>query len=144
MQCKATTKKGKPCPNKPLPGSEYCFSHKRLHEETDEPKVPAQRKEEVNPDACGHVNMHVLLKDETGHAYHPVCDLEPGHEGNHAAWYQRIDYKNEGIVVDQRDRTHWTDMAGIPADQIKPDMYTLPKNHPQHPNFEEFMALVKH
>jgi hypothetical protein len=35
-QCHASTRKGKPCQREPLPGREYCPSHKHLEEPIDE------------------------------------------------------------------------------------------------------------
>jgi hypothetical protein len=34
--CSASTRKGKPCQREPLPGREYCPSHKHLEEELEE------------------------------------------------------------------------------------------------------------
>jgi hypothetical protein len=34
-QCRASTRKGKPCQREPLPGRDYCPSHKHLEEESD-------------------------------------------------------------------------------------------------------------
>jgi len=35
-QCHASTRKGKPCQREPLPGREYCPSHKHLEEPVEE------------------------------------------------------------------------------------------------------------
>ena len=35
-QCHASTRKGKPCQREPLPGREYCPSHKHLEEPIEE------------------------------------------------------------------------------------------------------------
>lgn len=36
-QCRASTRKGRPCQREPLPGRDYCPSHKHLEEEADFP-----------------------------------------------------------------------------------------------------------
>ena len=56
------------------------------------------------------------------------CDLPPGHEGDHSAEFHRVDYK-DGLLVfeDENARTYWSDMAAVPADQIKPDFEGLAK-----------------
>jgi hypothetical protein len=35
--CRASTRKGKPCQREPLPGRDYCPSHKHLEEPVEEP-----------------------------------------------------------------------------------------------------------
>jgi hypothetical protein len=35
-QCRASTRKGKPCQREPLPGRDYCPSHKHLEEPAEE------------------------------------------------------------------------------------------------------------
>lgn len=149
MKCKALTGKGTPCRNEALPGSDYCYisAHQMLENlpepEQEEPLILVPKPEPVET-ACGHVNMHARLPDGDGGHYYPVCDLEKGHKGDHSAAYQRIDYKNQGIALNELSRTHWKDIAGTPANEIAPDLYSLPKNHPQHPDFEEYIALVRH
>lgn len=39
-QCHASTRKGKPCQREPLPGREYCPSHKHLEETIEEEIAP--------------------------------------------------------------------------------------------------------
>jgi hypothetical protein len=36
-ECRASTRKGKPCQREPLPGRDYCPSHKHLEEPVEEP-----------------------------------------------------------------------------------------------------------
>lgn len=38
-ECRAHTRKGTPCQREPLPGRDYCPSHKHLEEAFDEPEV---------------------------------------------------------------------------------------------------------
>lgn len=38
-QCRASTRKGTPCQREPLPGRDYCPSHKHLEEPMDAPLV---------------------------------------------------------------------------------------------------------
>jgi len=64
---------------------------------------------------CGHENKHYTGELPL------VCDLEPGHEGNHSGECYVIDYKSGGISGEGLRRTEWTDKAGIPADKIKPE-----------------------
>lgn len=40
-QCRASTRKGTPCRREPLPGRDYCPSHKHLEEPVDEPAEAA-------------------------------------------------------------------------------------------------------
>jgi hypothetical protein len=41
-ECRAHTRKGTPCRREPLPGRDYCPSHKHLEEPLDEPAVAAR------------------------------------------------------------------------------------------------------
>jgi hypothetical protein len=41
-QCRAHTRKGTPCQREPLPGRDYCPSHKHLEETFDEPAVEVE------------------------------------------------------------------------------------------------------
>ena len=41
-QCRAHTRKGTPCQRDPLPGRDYCPSHKHLEERFDGPEVPVE------------------------------------------------------------------------------------------------------
>ena len=44
-QCRAHTRKGTPCQREPLPGRDYCPSHKHLEESHDGPGLPAEALE---------------------------------------------------------------------------------------------------
>jgi len=44
-KCRAHTRKGTPCQREPLPGREYCPSHKHLEESFDGPKLPVEELE---------------------------------------------------------------------------------------------------
>jgi hypothetical protein len=46
-QCRASTRKGKPCQREPLPGRDYCPSHKHLEEDTFEELDESERLEPV-------------------------------------------------------------------------------------------------
>lgn len=41
-QCRAHTRKGTPCQREPLPGRDYCPSHKHLEESFDGPELPIE------------------------------------------------------------------------------------------------------
>jgi hypothetical protein len=41
-QCRAHTRKGTPCQREPLPGRDYCPSHKHLEETFDGPESPTE------------------------------------------------------------------------------------------------------
>jgi hypothetical protein len=41
-QCRAHTRKGTPCQREPLPGRDYCPSHKHLEESFDGPEIPLE------------------------------------------------------------------------------------------------------
>jgi hypothetical protein len=45
-KCRASTRKGTPCRREPLPGRDYCPSHKHLEEESFEEGVEEQPREE--------------------------------------------------------------------------------------------------
>lgn len=101
--CQSTTKAGQPCKGAPLPNSDFC----RMHQ-----------PEEPRNELCGHRNMHYTTAVMT-------CDLPDGHEGNHSAEYDTIDYKEGGKVFEGTKRTYWQDLAGTPVDQIEPDIEGL-------------------
>ncbi len=44
-QCRAHTRKGTPCQREPLPGRDYCPSHKHLEECFDGPEIPLEALE---------------------------------------------------------------------------------------------------
>ena len=44
-QCRAHTRKGTPCQREPLPGRDYCPSHKHLEESFDGPEIPVEELE---------------------------------------------------------------------------------------------------
>ena len=44
-QCRAHTRKGTPCQREPLPGRDYCPSHKHLEETFDGPEIPVEALE---------------------------------------------------------------------------------------------------
>jgi hypothetical protein len=46
-QCRAHTRKGTPCQREPLPGRDYCPSHKHLEETFDGPEIPIEALEEL-------------------------------------------------------------------------------------------------
>jgi hypothetical protein len=41
-ECRAHTRKGTPCQREPLPGRDYCPSHKHLEETFDGPEIPIE------------------------------------------------------------------------------------------------------
>jgi hypothetical protein len=41
-QCRAHTRRGTPCQREPLPGRDYCPSHKHLEETFDGPEIPIE------------------------------------------------------------------------------------------------------
>ena len=41
-QCRAHTRRGTPCQREPLPGRDYCPSHKHLEETFDGPEIPVE------------------------------------------------------------------------------------------------------
>ena len=41
-ECRAHTRKGTPCQREPLPGRDYCPSHKHLEETFDGPEIPLE------------------------------------------------------------------------------------------------------
>jgi hypothetical protein len=45
-QCRAHTRKGTPCQREPLPGRDYCPSHKHLEEAFDGPEMELELEEE--------------------------------------------------------------------------------------------------
>ena len=52
-ECRAHTRKGTPCQREPLPGRDYCPSHKHLEEAFDGPEIPletfeAPEREEIH------------------------------------------------------------------------------------------------
>jgi len=47
-QCRAHTRKGTPCQREPLPGRDYCPSHKHLEESFDGPEVPIEAYGEID------------------------------------------------------------------------------------------------
>ena len=48
-QCRAHTRKGTPCQREPLPGRDYCPSHKHLEETFDGPEIPLEAFEIERP-----------------------------------------------------------------------------------------------
>jgi hypothetical protein len=44
-ECRAHTRKGTPCQREPLPGRDYCPSHKHLEEAFDGPELPIEALE---------------------------------------------------------------------------------------------------
>ena len=47
-ECRAHTRKGTPCQREPLPGRDYCPSHKHLEETFDGPEIPLEELERFN------------------------------------------------------------------------------------------------
>jgi hypothetical protein len=47
-QCRAHTRKGTPCQREPLPGRDYCPSHKHLEETFDGPEIPPEAFESLD------------------------------------------------------------------------------------------------
>ena len=45
--CRAHTRKGTPCQREPLPGRDYCPSHKHLEETFDGPELPVEALDEL-------------------------------------------------------------------------------------------------
>jgi hypothetical protein len=52
-QCRAHTRKGTPCQREPLPGRDYCPSHKHLEETFDGPEIPLGAFEGVEREEVG-------------------------------------------------------------------------------------------
>lgn len=83
----------------------------------------------LEPVVCGHINRHSFGPDNK-HDY-PTCDLEPGHTGDHHGVHKSMQererfYKQTGellkVEYDIVDRdAWWTDMAGTPAEDLKPE-----------------------
>lgn len=150
MKCKALTTSGSRCRNNALPDSDYCMvpSHQLLavgdQAMAEQPAVlvPAKPEPAAGDNACGHTNVHAKFYDEQGKPYYLHCDLQKGHDGPHGAWYQAVDYKNQGVTRNERARTSWGDMAGTPAEDIKADLYSLPPTHPQHPEYNDLLAKL--
>ena len=46
-ECRAHTRKGTPCQREPLPGRDYCPSHKHLEESFDGPEIPIEELEQL-------------------------------------------------------------------------------------------------
>jgi hypothetical protein len=46
-ECKAHTRRGTPCQREPLPGRDYCPSHKHLEEDVAPAPEPAERESEL-------------------------------------------------------------------------------------------------
>jgi hypothetical protein len=46
-QCRAHTRKGTPCQREPLPGRDYCPSHKHLEEAFDGPEIELEDTERI-------------------------------------------------------------------------------------------------
>lgn len=112
MNCQAKTKSGAPCKGTALEGSDFCFAHQPRPAEEDPQSEPIKQ-------LCGHVNRHYTGDHEM------TCDLDPGHEGDHHAKYFTTDYIAGEIVFSGEKDTHWSDMAGTPVDEIKPDYVSL-------------------
>ena len=49
-ECRAHTRKGTPCQREPLPGRDYCPSHKHLEESFDGPELPLEALESALDD----------------------------------------------------------------------------------------------
>jgi hypothetical protein len=69
-----------------------------------QPEVPAEGE------VCGHINEHWTGADEM------TCELTPGHEGPHSTIYHAIGYKEGQKIIDEDQRTYWSDEAGIPIE----------------------------
>lgn len=99
-----------------------------------------QEKElEKTIDLCGHINRHSYGVD--GKPDELSCDLPLGHEGNHGAWHYEEGTQLSSMLTDDESqkfevkymdddgkplyagtiRREWNDMAGIPANEIKPN-----------------------
>ncbi len=52
-QCRASTRKGKPCQREPLPGRDYCPSHKHLEEEMNAVETLARLEASRDHDEAG-------------------------------------------------------------------------------------------
>ena len=78
---------------------------------------------------CGHINkQNWQYKEELDKSVLEdlACDLEKGHEGNHSAEKFEKSFKNDGLSTEGMVRVEWSDAAGTPADEIEPDLTTLP------------------
>ena len=111
-----------------------------------EKKVKEEMAEEVaekpKSKLCGHLNMH--HKGLKGGLEPLACTLAAGHEGDHNAKYKALrkvdDNFETAVLVEQGANTYkiagimyaeleedgfWSDGAGIPAKDIKPDLEQL-------------------
>ena len=52
-QCRASTRKGKPCQREPLPGRDYCPSHKHLEESLEELEKQFRELDETRDEKIG-------------------------------------------------------------------------------------------
>lgn len=53
-QCRAHTRRGTPCRREPLPGRDYCPSHKHLEETPSSAELPLETLEELSDDRDPH------------------------------------------------------------------------------------------
>jgi len=107
--CLAMTNSGNRCQRKPIENG-YCSipSHQAQAEEPEE----TQKQEAI----CGHENVHAQYDD----VEHLRCELPDGHSGNHAAKVYEVSYGRGGVTGEGKKVVEWSDMAGIPVDEIEP------------------------
>ena len=101
----------------------------------------------IAPQKCGHVNKH--YKNMDGELEDLKCTLEKGHAGDHSADYacyrptdgstkqakQIAQAKLEGKaitimlggneLIETVEQAYWSDVAGVPASEIRPDLEQL-------------------
>ena len=128
MKCQYIKADGEQCGNNAIPGSAYC--HIKSHQPSEEelPEIINTRPEELlvaapaadAPGVCGHINRHSY--GINGELDNISCTLPAGHSGDHGAPHLERDYGEGGAVTWEGERwADWTDMAGTPADQLKPN-----------------------
>jgi len=137
-KCQAFTKAGKPCKGNALPDSDFCMAHQPQEEAAPETVAPTPAVIPYNEadNICGHENKHFI--DDLP----LVCDLPPGHAGNHSAEYETTDYKQGGPTFQGKKRTYWSDLAGTPVDQIK--QVPIPKTTADIAREAALAALLEH
>jgi len=103
-KCIGTNKDGSPCQRPPSVNSEYCSAHE-----------PDQSN-----GVCSHENLHFVQNQPDQDAL--LCEKETGHPGNHGALVHVVRYDAEGTVTeDDWVWQEWSDIAGIPVSEIKPE-----------------------
>lgn len=91
--------------------------------------MPKANEEVEEVKTCGHINkQNWTFKPELGYSVLEdlACDMKPGHDGDHSAMKHEVSFRNDGQAWEGNKRVYWRDVAGTPADEIEPDISTLP------------------